>query len=299
MAITVLIDTDIGDDIDDALALALALRSPELDVVGVTTVFQCAPLRARLVARLLAAYGRPGVPVIAGTDRPLLGSVRRDWAPNQAGVLDAEPDRPPSPGRAVDFIIAEGMRRPGLVLLPIGPLTNVALAFAVEPRLAARVRVVAMGGAWDRPEAEYNIRCDPEALALLLAAGARVDFVGLDVTTRVRLRPADLRHLAAAPPEGPRGTLLRFLRAWQRGGGLEESACPLLHDPLAVAAAFRPDLLTWAEGAVSVELGADAGAGYGRTRLDAAKGGAGQRVARGVDVEGFADLFGQRVCQPD
>jgi purine nucleosidase len=256
VAVPVLIDTDIGDDVDDALALVLALGSPELEVRGVTTVYQCAGLRARLARHLLAAYGRPDVPVLAGVDRPLLGAVRPDWQPNQAVVLQAGRNAAEAAAArhdAVGFIVREGMVRRDLCLLTLGALTNAALAFALEPGLAERVRVVAMAGAWDRPGAEYNVACDPEALAVLLAAGARVDFVGLDVTTAVVLEPPDLQQLLAAA-EPPTTVLAAFVRAWQQASGGGSDRAPVLHDPLALAAVFAPRWLTWRTGRVAVEL---------------------------------------------
>jgi len=287
-----IIDTDIGDDIDDALAIALAARSPEVDLVGVTTVFQRARLRARLAAHLLRAYDRPGIPVCAGADRPLLGARREDWSPNQAGVLEDALDLPVPEEHAALFIAREGMRREGLVLLPIGAMTNVALAFALEPRLAGRVRVVAMAGAWDRGGAEWNVQCDPEAVAAVLAAGARVDFVGLDVTTRVVLRAPDLSALTGAA-DGARRTLTRFVRAWQRGWGKDDGFCPVMHDPLAVAAVFRPDLLAWREAAVAVELGSP----LLRGQTVARPGAPNARIATAVDAAAFLDLFAGRVCR--
>ena len=192
-----------------------------------------------MARHLLDAFGRPDVPVLAGVDRPLCGSLQPDWRPNQAAVLDelAATRAAPSAG-AVPFIVREGLAREGLVLLTIGAMTNAALAFALEPHLAERVRVVAMAGAWDRQGAEYNAACDPEAVAAVLAAGARVDFVGLDVTMRVPMDPRDEGRLLAAE-DPPLRALAAFLRAWQvahPGGGVHA----VLHDPLALAAVFRP-----------------------------------------------------------
>jgi purine nucleosidase len=291
MGLPVLIDTDIGDDIDDALALAFALRSPELEVLGVTTVFQCAALRARLARRLCAAFGRSDLPVVAGLDRPLLGSVREDWRPSQA-ALAGEAEGPPGPPRAVEFIIRQGLRRDGLVLLALGPLTNVAVALAAEPALARRVRVVAMAGAWDRDTAEWNVACDAEAAGAVLASGVPVDFVGLDVTTACPMRGGDLRALAAAPEPG--ATLWAFVRAWREAGAPGERDAPLLHDPLAVLASYRPALLRWDAGRVAVALGPPAA--RGATTLEPAPDPTPHRVARQVDAGAFLALFGARVC---
>ncbi len=123
MAVPVIIDTDIGDNVDDALALALAARAPEIAIVGVTTVFQCAALRARMARHLLDAFGRPDVPVLAGVDRPLLGGLRPDWGPNQAAVLgELAATHAAPPGGAVPFIVRERLAREGLVLWASGPI---------------------------------------------------------------------------------------------------------------------------------------------------------------------------------
>ena len=291
MPIPVIIDTDIGDDVDDALALALAVSSSEIELVGVTTVFQCAEPRARLAAHLLAAFGRQDVPVHAGTDRPLLGQLRPDWVPNQLAVLEGTAAPAPAADHAVDFLVREGMRREGLVVLPIGAMTNVALALAMEPRLVSRVRILAMAGAWDRAGAEWNVRCDPEAVAAVLASGARVDFVGLDVTTRVTLPQPELRRLLEARDPAGRA-LAGFLGAWQRGWGKNPDFAPVLHDPLAVAAVFRPDLLRWEEAHVAVDLTATHVRGQTVTVPGRPANG---RVAREVDVAGFLGLFADRV----
>ena len=171
MSAAVLIDTDIGDDIDDALALAFAVRSPEIELVGVSTMLQCAPLRARMAQHVLEAWGRPEVSVAAGIDRPLLGSLRPEWTPNQAVVLRGAQQRPLHQAHAVDLIRERASRYDGLVLAPIGAMTNIAVALTLEPTLAERVRVVAMAGFWQQPTSEWNVHCDPEALAMVLASG--------------------------------------------------------------------------------------------------------------------------------
>lgn len=289
MAIPVILDTDIGDDIDDALALALALRSPELEVVGITTVYQCAELRTRLAAFLLESHGRSDIPIRAGTDRPLLGVVRPDWSANQATILPDTTQWQPHPEHAVPFLIREAFARDGLVILALGPVTNIALALALEPRLRSRIRIVAMGGAWDRATAEYNVACDPEALACVMAAQPNISFVGLDVTTQMRLPIADLNRILCDPLL-PNHTLARFLRAWQGGKDLS----PVLHDPLAVAAVFAPDLFTWSPAAVAVELAPPPVRGQTiRTH-----GSPNANLATAVQTPVFLQLFRQRVCLP-
>ena len=192
---------------------------------------------------------RLDIPIRAGANRPLLGTARADWSANQARILPKTTQWQPQPEHAVTFIMREGLARKGLVLIALGPTTNLALALSLEPRLVPRLRIVAMGGAWDRPTAEYNVACDPEALACVIAAKARISFVGLDVTAQMRLPPEDLGRILSDPAL-PSQTLARFIHAWQRGRELY----PILHDPLAVAAVFAPNLFTWSPAAVAVEL---------------------------------------------
>ena len=291
MRTAVLIDTDIGDDIDDALALAFAVRSPEIELVGVSTVFQCALLRARMAQHVLEAWGHPEVPVSAGVDRPLLGTLRPEWTPNQAVVLQGAPQRPLPHTHAVDLIRQLAARHDSLVVAPIGAMTNIAVALTLEPAMAERVRVVAMAGFWQNPTSEWNVNCDPEALAMVLASGVPVDFVGLDVTAHCPMRATDLDALAAAPAGSPLATLQEYVRAWR--GAVPQEAVVLLHDPLSIAAIFRPDLFSWERGCVNVNL-ADHPEPRGVTRFQADAHGP-HRVARTVDREAFLDLFSERV----
>jgi inosine-uridine nucleoside N-ribohydrolase len=239
---SVLIDTDIGDDIDDALALALALRSPELDVLGVTTVFGDMNQRSRLARKLLATFGRPDIPVAEGAGTPLAGRNRPSGCVQGAAV---------SPDEALSALYADGATRlicetalghPGEVtLICLGPLTNLAAALTAEPRLAGALAGVTMMGSGAFPWAEWNTRNDPEALRIVLHSGVPLTVVGLNVTLLCILPQADVRRLAASAT--PQAQLLtRLIALWQRGYANKR---PQLHDPLTVAAVARPDLLTY------------------------------------------------------
>src|SRR5438309_11804440 len=164
----VIIDTDIGDDIDDAFALALALRSPELQILGITTTFGDTETRAKLVDRFLAEVGRPEIPVAAGTPTVSKGTfTQRRYA---EGGHDAKPSHPD----AVSFILEQIRRYPGQVtLIAIGPLMNVGAAIDKDPATFRKLkRVVIMGGSIKRgygdlgytpprpPQPEWNILND-------------------------------------------------------------------------------------------------------------------------------------------
>src|SRR5437016_911505 len=139
----VLIDTDIGDDIDDALALALALRSPEIELLGVTTVFGDTQKRAQLAAHLLQTFGREDIPVAAGQQIPLLPYHRPSGVP-QAAILNTCATSPAlSLYSAPELIVQTAMAHQGhLTLLCLGPLTNIALALTIEPHLFMAIRSI-------------------------------------------------------------------------------------------------------------------------------------------------------------
>lgn len=156
--IPIIFDTDIGSDIDDALALALALQSPELDVRAVTTVTDDTVGRSRLAWKELGLYGRHDIPLATGAGETLMGPALTQRVPPQFQVLTAQDVLPPAASRrAADLIVDTLMEsRRKLTLVPVGPLTNIALALKMEPRIKDKIeRIVLMGGAfglvWWRP----------------------------------------------------------------------------------------------------------------------------------------------------
>jgi inosine-uridine nucleoside N-ribohydrolase len=250
----IIIDTDPG--VDDAMAIALALASPELEVRALTTVFgnHWLPETTRNARVVVEQLGHGSVPVVRGAAMPL---VRRFDRPatlvhGEDGLGDAghpEPARGPERAlRAASFLADAVLSRPGHVtLVLIGPLTNAALALRLEPEIAEAVdEVVIMGGAAlvagnSTPAAEANILADPEAAQVVFEAGWDVTMVGLDVTQRVLIDDAWLDRLAAGT-----GAAARFLteivgpyrRHHGELGGIHG------HDVLAVAHLLDPSLLT-------------------------------------------------------
>jgi inosine-uridine nucleoside N-ribohydrolase len=243
----ILIDTDIGDDIDDAFALALALRSPELELHGVTTVFGDTRLRARLARHLLHIYGRDDIPVAAGESTPMLQYHRPSGAP-QAAILDPREALPISAYSGPELIVRTAQAYAGqLTLVCIGPLTNVALAMRMEPRLYLAIRtIVMMGGTSGLPCPEWNVRSDARAAQVVLASGIPITMLGWNITRRSQLQPADVLRLLDC--ETPQARLLsRLLAVWQRHRPRWQSAYPYLHDPLTIAAICAPELLRFEE----------------------------------------------------
>jgi purine nucleosidase len=256
-----LIDTDIGDDIDDALALALALRSPEIELLGVTTVFDATQRRAQLAAHLLSIAGHEDIPVAPGIAQPLQLHHRPSGVP-QAAILDERAVFPAiSRLAAPEFIIRTAQAHFGrMTLVCIGPLTNVAVALAKEPGLfMALQRIIIMGGTSSVPLPEWNIRSDVRAAQIVLGSGVPITLIGLNITRRCQLRASDIEQLRNS--EEPLAHLLsRLIAVWQRHRPRGQPALPYLHDPLTIAALCRPELFTFAEMPVrAITLGPFAG----------------------------------------
>jgi inosine-uridine nucleoside N-ribohydrolase len=241
----VLIDTDIGDDIDDAFALALALRSPELKILGVTTTFGNTELRARLLDRYLKAVGRTDIPVAAGpeskTDNVLTQSAYALQTP--AGIH----------ADGAGFLLDQVRKHPGeITLIAIGPLFTVQAAIEKDPATFRELkRVVLMGGSIDRgyddgktrahrpADAEWNINRNPAGAKALFAAGVPVFMMPLD-STQIHLEEAEREKIFAhGSPLTDQLTLL--YHQWMAGTP-SHSPTPTLFDPVAVTYTFRPDL---------------------------------------------------------
>ncbi|HEY7597982.1 MAG TPA: nucleoside hydrolase [Actinophytocola sp.] len=262
----VVIDTDPG--IDDALAILLATASPELDLLGLTTVFgNCAiDVATRNALVLLDIVRRPDVPVARGAADPLaspyLGPVPQVHGVDGLGDggPSPSPTREPVAQSAAEFLCRTAAAHPGeLTILAIGPLTNLALALRLRPDLDTLVeRVVVMGGnalvpGNATPAAEANMRSDPEAADVVFGARWPVTMVGLDVTHRVSLRGADVDRLMSAPTE-PGRLLARALPLYrsflERTNGLDGI---YLHDPTALACLLDPAAFAVSRWPVRVE----------------------------------------------
>lgn len=259
-----IIDTDPG--VDDAMAIFFAASCPEIELVGLTSVYGNIPVAmgTRNALHLVEMLDRP-VPVAQGMAEPLRG---RPWEPvfwihgeQGFGALPA----PVPKGRAVespavDFLIDQAKRHKGeLVVFPIGPLTNIAAAIERDPDFAKNVaKIVIMGGVVHArgnvtPFAEANIYNDPDAAGIVLNSGAETVLVGLDVTDRTSLTKEDFAALARRSPKF--GGFLAAISDFYIDVYLARGArgCSL-HDPATVIAALRPDLFRMEEGDVEVEL---------------------------------------------
>lgn len=302
----VILDGDPG--LDDAVAWLLALASPELDVLGLTAVHGNVglPLTVKNTGVTLALAGA-ALPYFAGADRPLVrdpltaASVHGDSGLPAAGL--PEPAHPPESEHAAQYLIRTVRERPGEVtLLPTGPLTNLALAFRLAPDLPGMVReVVWMGGSTGHgnrtPSAEFNALADPHAARIVFESGVPLRMVGLNVTMQCIATPGRvqaLRNLGNRAGAVSAELLTFYASVYQRRYGLSGGA---LHDPLAVAAVIRPELLEWQEMRVDVET--QEGLNFGRTVCDLYSGGknANAKVAVGVDNEAFFVLLLERLAR--
>lgn len=288
----VIIDTDPGTD--DALALMMALNSPDLDVLGLTTVGGNATLAhtTRNALRLLDHLGVEGLPVYRGAARLLEGGFENAYHVHGAaglGVPLPAPTSKPQGAAAHRFIAGTASAHKGdLVIVALGPLTNVARALQSEPRLTEWVReTVVMGGAVDvpgnvTPHAEFNIYNDAMAADIVLNSGIATTLVGLDVTMQASLTRADDPWVEV---ETPTARLARRVLA-SRFRSLPDDGEYHLHDPLAVAVAIQPGLLEYRQATVSVRRD-----GPERGRTLAAYGDGPVRVAVGVDAQRAKDLI--------
>lgn len=250
----IIIDTDPGQD--DAMTILLALASPEIELLGVTTVAGNVPVAQTTenAIKALDLVGRSDIPVHAGAERPLLRPpVNATHVHGQTGFEGVDlppPSRPATPGHALDFIIDTVMAHPAgeITICTIGPMTNLALALAREPALRTRIgRIVAMAGAFSEvgnitPAAEFNVYVDPHAAQMVLASDIPIVMLPLDVTHQMHTSAARLARFRAMPNRvGPViADWLTFEKKFEAtkygtdGGPL--------HDPNTVLWLLRPDL---------------------------------------------------------
>ncbi|HEY6489740.1 MAG: nucleoside hydrolase [Terracidiphilus sp.] len=290
----VILDTDIGDDIDDAFALALALRSPELKILGVTTTFGDTELRARLLERYLTAVGRSDIPVAAGPESEAHNVfTQKAYAQRAPATVHAD---------GVTFLLDQIRRHPGeITLIGIGPPVTVQAAIARDPAMFRKLRrVVIMGGSIERgydgpsngnqrgerrpPDAEWNIARDPAGAQALLSSGVPVFMMPLD-STQIHLEEAEREKIFAhGSPLTDQLTLL--YHEW-KAGTEDHAPTPTLFDPVAVTYSFRPDLCP----AKAMHIDVD---DKGFTRPGA--GAPNAQVCLASDEKGFLELLQSRLA---
>ena len=304
----IIIDTDPGQD--DAVAILLALASPELEVLGITAVAGNVPLaltekNARKICELA---GRPDIKVFAGASRPMVRTLVTAEAVHGKTGLDGpdlpEPAMALQETHAVDFLVETLMHEPAgsVTLCPLGPLTNIALALVREPRIAARIqRIVLMGGGFfeggnTTPAAEFNIYVDPHAAAVVLRSGVPIVMMPLDVTHKAlthAARVAAFRALGTRVGEATAQMLEFFERFDEAKYGSDGGP---LHDPCVIAYLLKPELFTGRDRNVVVETASELTMGmtvvdwWGVT--DRARN---ATVMRDIDADGFFALLVERL----
>lgn len=301
MTIPMIIDTDPG--VDDAMAILYAMADPQIELLGLTIIFGNVPqATAARNALALTELAQQDIPVAVGASKPLVQAplpppVEVHGIEGFGEAILPPPTRTPDPRPAHQFIAETILARPGeVVLVPVGPLTNIARALEYAPEIAGAVaQVIVMGGAVRHkgnvsPYAEANIWQDPHAAAAVLGADWPVKLVGLDVTEQVICSAADLAPMAKTSPEC--GAFLAkaaefYFDFHKKTEGID--GCHL-HDPSAVIAALQPEL--WTRESLPLAVTLD-GEEAGRTR----EGGSGPKidVCLGVDAAAVMARFTGRL----
>ena len=306
----IIIDTDPGQD--DAVAILLALASDELEVLGITAVAGNVPLalterNARIVCELA---GRPDIPVFAGCDRPIARTlVTAEHVHGKTGLdgpVLPDPVMALQAAHGVDFIIDTlRARAPGTVTLcPLGPLTNIAVAFTRAPDIVERVReVVLMGGAYFEvgnitPAAEFNIYVDPEAAQIVFRSGAPITVMPLDVTHKALTTHARVEAFRAMGTEVGRmvAEWTDFFERFDKEKYGSQGAP--LHDPCVIAYLIRPELFTGRHINVEIEVASELTRGMTVADWWRVSGRAPNAMFMGdIDAKGFFALLTERLAR--
>ncbi|MFW5799057.1 MAG: nucleoside hydrolase [Planctomycetota bacterium] len=287
MTTRIILDTDIGNDIDDAVCLAYLLMQPECDLVGITTVTGQPTRRAEMASAICRTVDRDDIPILAGASVPMVIESRQSTAPQADRLGDWPRDTDYTPGQAVAWMQRTIRDNPGdIVLLTIGPLTNVGALFAADPEIPSLLKgLVMMLGVVEcglpRPSyIEWNARCDPHAAAVVYRHRCAVHrSVGLDVTRRVRMGRDEVLDRFTAPVLAP---VRDFSEVW-----FETRDIITFHDPLAAATVFD-DVCTFARGTVDIELASPPLLGMTRFNADPA---GPHEMAETVDAERFFNHY--------
>lgn len=255
----IILDTDIGDDIDDAIALALAVNRPEIDLMGVVTTYRNTYLRSKIALALLDGWNRTDIPVCKGLDDPVKQAYY--YFPYEKRDGNGKPiighyeaymqDFAESEEFGLEFMARKVRENPReITLVTIGPLTNVAKFIKDYPEEYVLLKeVVVMGGRFDMERAEWNIKCDPEAAATVLSSEQKIRLVPLDVTLQCVFSKEQVDKLHEGCVGNQR--LSKMIDVWLTNS--KNRTMPILHDPLALASVFS-DFCTFTPKKVRVAL---------------------------------------------
>ena len=244
----ILLDTDIGSDIDDAVCLAYLLANPDCDLVGITTVTGEGEKRAQMASALCQLSGKD-IPIYIGAETPLLINQRQPKAPQAAAIGNLERQVGFPRGEAISFMQRVIRENPGqITLLPIGPLTNIALLFKTDPEIPALLKgLVMMCGAFENDRLEWNAMLDPHASEIVYRAMPPIHrSIGTDVTMQVTLPAEEVRSRFTSPMLK---AVLDFAEIW-----FQQTEILTFHDPLAATTIFDDDICDFTRGQVNIEL---------------------------------------------
>ncbi len=295
----VILDTDLGNDIDDEFALALAIQSPELDVRAVTLFGDQMEDRMRLAWKELGLYGRRDIALGRGATEPLVAStVAQPWSHFE--ILTPDDLLPPAINSQAVSLIANTVlyASQNVTFITMGPLTNLALAMKVDSRIKDHIaRIIVVGGAFNPPGLEYNIQRDPIAAEIVFQSGVPITVISRDVARDCTLAAPDLDRLRSAQNPASR-FLVQSIQLWQTSHPNEPVT---LLDPVAAAVSFQPALIKTEAGSIVVE--ASSPKTFGETRFEPGAGSPGEHrssiaLARELDVRKFLDLLIGRLSAP-
>lgn len=301
MAQKILLDTDIGDDVDDALALGFLCASSEFELCGISTVFGNVEARSRQARTILKLAGGhyEGISVAAGcgaalASRPVpnhgVDEYLNHAEPNQDSACLPDNELPPLDARHGVQLLIDTIEQGNGDIIPvaIGPLTNIAVALTMEWRIAAKIpKLVVMAGEFQQNRVEYNVHCDPEAVALVFNSGIPIEVIPWSAGRAATLNESELERLKQ-PAHPLVRNLCKAIDIWMR----QAKRLPSLYDPLTLISLLHPEMLQWRQGKVAVELRGDSTYGYA-TFVEDDWGP--HRVAWGVDSEAVIELFLSRL----
>jgi len=291
MRVPVLLDTDIGSDIDDAVCLAYLLKQPRCELLGVTTVSGRPQERAAIADAVCRAAGRTDVPIHSGVAQGLNMGIVQPECP-QASILPRFSHRPPQEFRtntAVQFLHDQISRRPGeITLLAIGPMTNLSILFSMDPEIPRKLkRLVLMCGVFSSTVGvthEWNALCDPIATSIVYRAPvAEHVSIGLDVTTKCQM-PAEECVKRFKEIGGPLGVVSAATEVWAK-----QVSKVTFHDPLAAAVIFRPEICKYSAENIQIETQSTIVAGLTRPQSKPEQ--RPHRIAVSVDPEMFFNEY--------
>ncbi len=306
----IVIDTDPGQD--DALAILLALASPELSILGITAVAGNVPLELTEsnARRICELAGRRDTNVFAGCARPMVRALTTAEEVHGLTGLDGhdfpEPTMALQPSHAIDWMVetlmAAGERE--ITLCALGPLTNLAMAMVKEPRILARIReIVMMGGGFAEggnvtPAAEFNIYVDPHAARVVFTSGCKLTLIPLDVTHQALTTPARLERFRAIGT--PVGRACHDMLSFYRRHDMSKygTAGGPLHDPCVIAYLLAPDIFDGKGVAVEIEISSEKTMGMTLADWWGVAGTAPNcTVMNAIDDEAFFNLLIERIAR--